>query len=877
MNPLEFINQIKDMYNDQDPRPMAQGSRNMYSQGQLVTPSVDGSRPGYKGVKGMKKGIRTKDYIPVSDKDRIIAATTDRPVYTKKLIKELGEDLPKGVSLLKDKRGRWNYQLSISPRMKKPGIKEKPITKSYIANSENKKLAIDWMNEKVKKFFPNAITDEKFTELRLKNKKMTAKDFAELLNEKGYTTNRGNEFKFQQVSDLQTRLNIGKGITGPRVFRTVDEAKKIIRQYPDARFFFASNPTDSEITSFASNLLSTEKRGTSFGKGFPTGTTTETKMWRNFHDSYDSKDINKRIKLTSKVPIDADGNINWKMIEKNGLPAWKNAKFYDTQKGTTYTWGKKYKFGDLKKQVDAAYHDGFFNKSTEIYRKQKKLNKMTFKGKALNEWMRESLLKKELELKLKRKLTSSAADKDLLKDFYTKRKPSFSFTEAHHIEGVGKNPFKMEMAYKYANRKQGHLQNKYNAGNLTREQYIKEMENLSDTKGGIRYKTDGRFIGQTGTQRSIATAAAKDAGLTKQLRSLIIKLCPKGQASGGRIGYQDAGAVTGTLQCGINQFNKNMKTGNANSALMRRILASGGNILKSASKQLNPAELLRLRNLMGPQALGFIAAYEVGDITDDILRKNIPVNEALAKNWLTKTFLPYREQGARAKNLLQSGKLTTDAQKKYALDLMKSDQAIIKQEQLEQLKLDQGLGYGGDESGITNEMIDAAEKDLERRVSAIGDSVFTEGSAIGQEYQALEDEMIASRLDKFKLPFQSDKGTRLVNKLARPSGRRIGPMTAKREMKVDFSLPTYDRNNITEQDVRNMYKDEGWISPTEYKSGYKLSPGELTWWRMQNPGRGTYGTQEKFMGGGIVGIRKPHAIPPKRQGLRSIMINVNDD
>jgi len=31
------------------------------------------------------------------------------------------------------------------------------------------------------------------------------------------------------------------------------------------------------------------------------------------------------------------------------------------------------------------------------------------------------------------------------------------------------------------------------------------------------------------------------------------------------------------------------------------------------------------------------------------------------------------------------------------------------------------------------------------------------------------------------------------------------------------------------------------------------------------------------MGGGMVGIRKPHAIPPERQGLRSIMINVNDD
>ena len=33
------------------------------------------------------------------------------------------------------------------------------------------------------------------------------------------------------------------------------------------------------------------------------------------------------------------------------------------------------------------------------------------------------------------------------------------------------------------------------------------------------------------------------------------------------------------------------------------------------------------------------------------------------------------------------------------------------------------------------------------------------------------------------------------------------------------------------------------------------------------------GDTRGYMGGGIVGIRKPHAIPPERQGLRSIMIN----
>ena len=62
MNPLEFINQIKDMYNDQDPRPMAQGSRNMYAGGQLVTPSVDGARPGYRGDKTQEVLKAYKEY-----------------------------------------------------------------------------------------------------------------------------------------------------------------------------------------------------------------------------------------------------------------------------------------------------------------------------------------------------------------------------------------------------------------------------------------------------------------------------------------------------------------------------------------------------------------------------------------------------------------------------------------------------------------------------------------------------------------------------------------------------------------------------------------------------------------------------------------------
>ena len=78
-----------------------------------------------------------------------------------------------------------------------------------------------------------------------------------------------------------------------------------------------------------------------------------------------------------------------------------------------------------------------------------------------------------------------------------------------------------------------------------------------------------------------------------------------------------------------------MKTGNANSALMRRILANGGNILTSVGKQLNPVELLKLRNIIGPVALGAIGLYEMGEITTDHLRKGKPLNKSLASNWLT--------------------------------------------------------------------------------------------------------------------------------------------------------------------------------------------------------------------------------------------------
>ena len=92
-------------------------------------------------------------------------------------------------------------------------------------------------------------------------------------------------------------------------------------------------------------------------------------------------------------------------------------------------------------------------------------------------------------------------------------------------------------------------------------------------------------------------------------------------------------------------------------------------------------------------------------------------------------------------------------------------------------------------------------------------------------------------------------------------------------MKIDFSLPTYDRMETpTDQDILNAYRQHGVISPTEFKTGV-LQPGEGTLIRMMQGGQGLYGTQ--FATGGIVGDKSgpPPTKGPMSQGLRSLYNN----
>ena len=648
--------------------PMAGG-------GMLVQPNLDGSRPEYAPKKGhqqetkkllnwINKNKNTFDFANSSSADVLkaskvnlgigtvqkylseqgiktktaVAKTQDKPKYTKKVLKNLREGLPKGISVEQGRPGKYYFRI-----MLKGGKAGKETYRnSMVANEANKQLIIDDFNRVSKEYYPGRITDDQFKNLRLANKDMTTEEFAKFLDGEGKTTYLGDKWNAASVSTVQNRLDIGKGTTGPQTVRTFEEAKKIAKTYPGGKLLLKAGASERDILKFVANKISQEKQGLGGKKGFPVGTTKENKMWRNFYNS--ALKEGGRMQLITEIPKDADGNINWKIKDKDGVHAWKNAKFFDKKTGATYTWGGDYKPGDLAKQVDAAYGQGFFNKSVKVYDEQAAFNKQTFKGRSLNEIFREGLLKKELEIKLDRPLTNSKADQKLLKDFYALRKPNFSFTEAHHIEGVGQNPFRMEVSYRAANRAQNDLLNSFSAGNITKEQYAEGMERLSDTKGGIRYKTDGRFIGTTATPESIVKAAAQDINMKRsQVNAVISSLdnsdqirlarigCP-GKATGGRIGYFEGQNLTACAIKGAERIKNDP------------INLTGGDQqnLRALGKSAKAA--MFLKNFLGPAAIAGELIFEGGIAANKFMSEGVPIKQALGESYINKFVLGPKTQ-----------------------------------------------------------------------------------------------------------------------------------------------------------------------------------------------------------------------------------------
>ena len=363
---------------------------------------------------------------------------------------------------------------------------------------------------------------------------------------------------------------------------------------------------------------------------------------------------------------------------------------------------------------------------------------------------------------------------------------------------------------------------------------------------------------------------------------------------GGRIGFQSGSPDCDKL---AKQLIKKSIQGEGTPqqrSITNKIIKGGSNLIKSA---LDPVELLKLRNYVGPQALGFFAAYEAGVITDDVLRMGKPLNEAVASNWLTKSFLPYTEEFAKQENLLKSGTLTGE-QRLFALDAMKYNKLLKEVERIEGMEATQltdqgGMGMIDGTPMVSQAEIDKAMANVTRVAETIDPAVLDPRSAKAIENKAKMDEMIATR--RAKKNFSSIFGSPTLKNRAEnvDSGDYLPD-----PLKIDLSPITYknaeDFKPVTELPANRRIALENLLLPKDKYKPMDRSLSNFEYKDSDNPFNtiledeleeynrsqrfkeafqqpGILGTQDKFATGGRAGFKEGTPQSVLRKGLLKLI------
>ncbi len=327
--------------------------------------------------------------------------------------------------------------------------------------------------------------------------------------------------QIQKILDLDTG---GKGVSlkskraqtfGNQKY-TMKETIDTIKNFQNGEQWLKKNSNPDAVDAngkniyrkYANAINSMQAEQSKLG-GFPFGNNSEKKLWSNLYRASYRGD---RIKIVGdfadgNLPINKDGKVDWKMVDKNGVPAWKRVQFVDLEapKNTTFTWGGDFKKGDFAKQIDNTFGEGFFKKSTAAYDTQIKTgSKRLSSGETIKSDVKVRLLTAEA-LAENPKATKTEIDK------YIKNKsPRFNITEVHHPDGVGVNPYKTEPTFRYANRAVGKVELALKAGKITQAEAKIQIDKINKDIGPVRIKLDDGYYGNyKNTQKSIVEAGNK--------------------------------------------------------------------------------------------------------------------------------------------------------------------------------------------------------------------------------------------------------------------------------------------------------------------------------------------------------------------------------
>jgi len=767
-----ILEKYEDDYNP-GPRPVNQGPRNMYASGQLVSNTVDGSRPGYSG----KKEVLSKT---------------------------------------------------------------------------------------------------KFIKLITKNSDKTYNEFVEILN-KDYTAAGGKPFTKGIIADRARAYDLSGTLSKKEPQGRSQESIEQRRIAENKRYYEMKKTKEGRAKQKKYRLAAKAKEYLNLGID-PPASTPEEALWRDaVNTAKKNKDGNGRFSFKSGY----EKSMSRKNFFSNKI------KIIDNVTGKTFNYNNYKNF--ITKNAKS-FGINSYNDAIKPYRQKDFVNKTPGLRNSIN---------------------------SALIPNYNEGSKTNAFTVQHNL-GRQKNPLKVSLAFYDENTKEYYARDNFEKAweksktSKTPLADRKKAFNIFKTKVDelnvvsqpSMIKRNRSFGKELDLEEGLKIAKKKGAKipygtfkkLKTELNTDLLKLAGtknkkcKGLLSyGGRVGLAEGLSPEFCINEGRKVAQKALFEEGATPAqksIARRLISTGGKI---ALNMLNPKELIRLSNLVGPGALGLMGLYEAGSITDDVLRLNKPLDEALAGNWLTKSFLPYSEEFAKQKNLLQSGQLAGD-QKEYALEMMKMENFVKEGQRIEGMaatKLLDNSGYGNIDGSpmVSKEDMNKAYAGMFGRLMRMKPYMFEEGiTGRSLENEAAMNEYQDSRLaktgkytsaiseDKFRLPGQrqikQDENYEfasspifggpqpMVNKAPRPKNMGRGPMTEKNRMNLDLSIPgytPYDKTYTpTDEETLQIYRNQGIVPPT---TGY-LAPGEGTKFRMglasQGGNRSIYGS--KFMEGGIASL-----------------------
>ena len=690
-------------------------------------------------------------------------------------------------------------------------------------------------------------------------------DFVNLNDIKKYNKNLLDKSIFVSTAPGKTGANQADPVTLRNIFNVVEKTKdgdvliNNFKKNPTSENFLKLRtrrknrlafekeqalPTEQKAELRKKQLIA-EKKWRASGKGqsyynellakdgiFPARTAQE-RVWRDiYRASKQSKEDSRfKIKYPKNIEIDPETNLPKKVKAKSGkyyIPwdrYYKNISFYDTETKSTI------KFGNMREWMKNNVKGGGkkYDNAIQNYNIRQNIADFDVDGKSLGAVAKE----KKTGLYAK-KLTTPAA--------------------VNHISGLN-NFWDTEITTSTGNAQlndkvQSRISAYKNASNPNiKNKIMKQMKaEINKIQGGATLVVDGETIGKKPTLRKVSNALAKE--LDVDLSQLINDIGPCGagkkKAMGGRIGLKTAGDVcmTGGRQT-IAEFLKNgFKNANGEQKeIFKKILSLGGGAIKGVGSMLDPRELFKIKNLVGPAAWAAMGAFETGAITYDVVNNNIPLNEVLGSNWITKFATPYTLKEAQIKNLEDSGASLSPAAKEYMAQTKLMAQFERELKALEGMK----MGVFGTET--PKELIQDQEKKLENIVK---DVVKLQASPVaggaGQlDFDKAFSEMAEKRGAGYYDPENDDaneygyvdvgdsifgfkKGTPLTYKYKKDRGKDQGRNLSETEreaeklfpfetgtLRADYTPFNYKSFNYTPQELpADMVK--------QYEKDYKLPP-----------------------------------------------------